>query len=53
MYLDSIAHFLWKIEHAIYCITNCKIELPYHKAYYAERKRKYNRYLEIQNMSFL
>lgn len=44
-----IAKFLQKqlrLEHIIYCATDCKIELPLHKWYYDMREKKYNSYLE-------
>ena len=34
-----------RLEHIIYCATNCKVEFLIHKAYYELRKQKYEDYL--------
>lgn len=33
------------IEHSIYCITNCRVELPFHKQYYRWCKNRYDIYV--------
>lgn len=46
----GIAYFtnvIFNIERDIYCATNCKVELPLHRKYYAEQKARYNRYLRL------
>lgn len=42
---------IFQIERDIYCATNCRIELPLHRKYYADRKRRYNNYLQLHYMS--
>lgn len=37
--------WLLKVEHAIYCFTNCKAELPFHRQYYKWCRDKYETYL--------
>ena len=36
---------LLKLEHIIYCATNCKVEFLLHKKYYAYCKKVYTEYL--------
>ena len=42
-----IYFFKWllKVEHAIYCFTNCKVEFMFHKQYYKWCSAKYETYL--------
>lgn len=37
--------WLLNFEHAIYCLTNCKVELLFHKQYYKWCRAKYETYL--------
>lgn len=36
---------LLRLEHIIYCATDCKIEFLLHKKYYAHCEKVYNEYL--------
>lgn len=36
---------LLRLEHIIYCATNCKVEFLLHKKYYAHCEQVYNKYL--------
>lgn len=47
----KVLKFIFKIERTIYCRSNCRIELPLHKAYYARGKEKYEEYLSTKNSS--
>ena len=40
---------LLRLEHIIYCATNCKIELLLHKKYYEHRRKKYDSYIQEKN----
>lgn len=44
--LLSILFKVIRIEHFIYCTTNCTIELPIHKSYYKHRRIKYEKYIK-------
>lgn len=33
-----------RLEHLLYCLTDCKVELPLHRAYYARRRQQYINY---------
>lgn len=35
-----IKHLL-KFEHTIYCVTNCRVELPLHRKYYEIARKKF------------
>lgn len=37
---------LFTLEHWIYCTSDCKIELPLHRKYYAFRKKMYINHLK-------
>ena len=43
--LSKILKLILKLEHSIYCTTNCTIELPLHKRYYQHRREVYENYL--------
>lgn len=47
----KVLKFLFKMERTIYCRSNCRIELPLHKAYYKRGKEKYEEYLNAKNSS--
>ena len=40
---------LLKLEHIIYCATNCKVEFLLHKKYYEHRRKKYDSYIQEKN----
>ena len=44
--IQQIFKQIFKIERTIYCLTNCKIELPLHKSYYRNRRLKYEDYIK-------
>ena len=47
----NVLKFIFKLERTIYCRSNCRIELPLHKAYYKRDKEKYEEYLSTKNSS--
>jgi len=32
--MKTLFKFLFRLEHTIYCLTNCRVELPMHRRYY-------------------
>lgn len=40
-----LAKKLLRLEHIIYCATNCKVEGILHSAYYKRAEQRYNEYL--------
>lgn len=34
-----------RLEHFVYCVTDCGLELPLHRAYYRRAEQRYNEYL--------
>ena len=49
--IQQIFKQIFKIERTIYCLTNCKIELPLHKSYYRNRRLKYEDYIKQKEQS--
>ena len=57
MIKDWAKRALWKVykallrvEHNIYCATDCKVELFLHRSYYERRKKQYEEYLYQQQL---
>ena len=48
--LWSIVKTILRVEHIIYCSTDCKLELYLHKSYYDWRRRQYEEYLYQQQL---
>lgn len=44
--LSTILLKVVRIEHIIYCATNCKVEFFLHKAYYEWARERYEKYVK-------
>ena len=45
----SISQKILRLEHIIYCRTNCRFEGLIHKSVYDYRKNRYNRYIKTHH----
>jgi len=43
--MDAIYNFILEVEHFIFCVTGCRIELYLHRKYYEDRALRYENYL--------
>ena len=37
---------VFKLEHKLYCFTQCRVEFPLHRCYYRRAEKVYTDYLE-------
>jgi len=44
--MNKMMSFIFKLEHTIYCMTDCKVELFLHKTYYKYAKERYDKYIK-------
>lgn len=44
----KMAKKLLRLEHTIYCMTGCRVELPLHKAYYEMCRRKFEEAKDLE-----
>lgn len=44
--LSKIVNAIIKVEHIIYCATDCKVEFFLHRSYYNYRKERYQKYIQ-------
>lgn len=43
--LVNFFYIVLRIEHYIYCMTDCRLELPFHKQYYKWCRTRYEEYI--------